>query len=461
MKTIVKKFLASILSVSLAMSFAGTVYANEEAYAYSDSDLAGMILVSTMESILADYNDDIDYDTLVKAALYGMFDSLDDYSAYMQKEDYENFIADIKPNRFMFGIVFQKLSDGSIRIRDIYEDSSAIEAGLEAGDILVSANGVSVEGMSVSEAIEELNKIAGNTANVVFSRGAVQMEVVLERRALANKTVFVYKVEDILEIEDTKETADVRLVQITAVGENTATEMKAVIDELNSQGITKIILDLRGNEGGYFDVGISLCKMLVSRGAVLSKIESGDRILTYYSAQAKAPFDEIVVLTDGYTASAAEMVAACLKDRGSVIIGHRTYGKASIQSIYDTYGGMYKLTTGEYLSPLGTKINKIGIDPDVYVEMPGFLNYTLETSGADIAQIKKILAYCGYETGNNDEVYDEITKASVIKAKEAMGLEANDKVDIYVKDALNEMYLKALEQKDTILEAAYNHMFNK
>ena len=461
MKAIVRKISALVLSISLVMSFAGVANASEVGYSYSDSDLAGFILADAIETIVADYNGDIDYDKLIKAALHGMSNVLDENSAYLETADFEEFIADIKPTRLMFGIVFQKLSDGKIRIRQIYDGSSAIDVGLKIGDILVSANGTSVAGMTVMEAIEEINKIKGNVANVVFSRDDKEMKVALEKRELVNKTVFIYKIEDILDNKDLKETANMRLVQLSAVGENSDEEMKAAIEELKAQGVTKIILDLRGNAGGDFEVGINLCKMLVSKGAVLSKIEGDNRVRTYYSVQEKAPFDEIVVLVDGYTASAAEMIAACLKDKGSAIVGQQTYGKASIQTVYYTYEGSFKLTTGEYLSPLGAKVNKIGIAPTVKVDMPEFLNYTLETSSADIGQVKKLLAFCGYEVGSINETYDDAAKAAVIKAKTDRGLEATEKIDIYVKDAFNDMYIEVLEQKDFMLEVAYNHMFKK
>ena len=455
MKGVFKKISATMLAISLVISFAG------EAFAYSDVELAEAILASAIETIAADYNGEIDYDRLVKSALYGIFSGLDEHSAYLPEEDFEEFISGIKPSRLLYGILFHKGNDGKIRIRQIYEGSSAIDAGLMAGDVLVSANGISVEGMSVSKAIAEMNKNTSNKADAVFMRDELEIKAALEKRELANKTVFVYGIEDMLEQRQKEKAADVRIVQIGAVGENTADEMKMTIEDLKNQGVKRIILDLRGNEGGYFDVGIDICKMLVSRGAVLSKVEGGDRILTYYSAQEKAPFDEIVVLTDGNTASAAEMITACLKDRGSKIIGQQTYGKASIQSVYETYGGAFKLTTGEYFSPSGTKINKVGIVPDIYVEFPDFLGYTLETTGEDILQLKKILSYCGYEIGSLDETYDELTKASVVKAKTAMGMEATDKVDIYVKDAINNMYFETFENEDKVLDAACKYLFTE
>ena len=462
MKVIMKKVTALILSISLVMSFTGVAFAaGEQTYSFSEAELAAIKLASVMETIAADYNGEVDYDKMVNAAFSGIFSTLDEHSEYFYTmADFEKFIENIKPSRLMFGIVFQKTSDGKIKIRQIYEGSSAIDAGLVEGDILISANGVNVSDMTVSQAIEEMNKITGNTVNVVFLRDNSELKVTLEKRELANKTVFVYKVEEMLEESKWEKSDEVRIVQITAVGEKTAEEMKTVIEDLKNQGIKRIILDLRGNEGGYVEIGISICKMLTDRGPVLSKVEGDNRILTYFSAQAEAPFSEVVVLTDDYTASAAEMITACLKDRGSVIVGQQTYGKASIQNIYYTYDSAYKLTIGEYLSSKGIKINKVGIVPDIYVELPEFLYYTLETSGEDIINLKKILKYCGYEIGSIDETYDDITKASVIKAKTELGLEANEKIDVYIKDTINEMYVGFLEQKDMVLEEACNHMFN-
>jgi carboxyl-terminal processing protease len=158
--------------------------------------------------------------------------------------------------------------------------------------------------------------------------------------------------------------------------------MRAAFTQMRREGVTGLILDLRGNTGGYLDVTLEICRMLVPRGIILQTVGAAGRTRTFSSHLNAPPFGTMVVLTDRYTASAAEVIASALQDSGAaIVVGERTYGKGVIQSFFvNPSGGALRLTTEEYFTRNGNAINNVGITPDVEVARDNRQNHdgTLE-----------------------------------------------------------------------------------
>jgi carboxyl-terminal processing protease len=411
-----------------------------------------------MESIMQDYKGgEITYDQLYEGAVRGMADTLDPYSNYMNWEEYDEFVNSINQAEMAFGIVFYEDDYGNTRIYEVISESSAADKGLMPEDIVTVVNGQSTEGMSVYDVIYQLN-MSGDTASLVLKRGDADINATIEKRFLTFDTVTVEKMSDAFNFVDETQATDIRLVSITSVGDTTAEQLKEAITQMQAEGVKRIIIDLRDNSGGYVAGAMDVCRLLVAKGVIMTSEDKHGVKTVYESALEKAPFDDMVVLTNQYTASMAEAIAACLQDNGYNIIGQKSYGKGVMQGEMYAGSGVLTLTTEEFYGPKGHKINGYGIMPNIIVAQPEFIDIDNPGDNNDILLIKNILKYCGFEVGEeNTAVYDNKTKASVRELKAALGLSRDDVIDEEFKVELNTFYYDVLFSTDLTLQTALEY----
>ncbi len=257
------------------------------------------------------------------------------------------------------------IRDGQLTVISPILDSPADKAGIEPGDQLIAIDRQSTTDMAIDTAVQLMRGIPGTTVDTVFKRPGVEkpIEVTLERAVIQIESVR----SDLV-------APGFPMIQVRSFQDGTTGEVKAAIAKLTAQGggLKGILLDLRRNPGGVLHEAINLSNLFVSHGTLLTTRGRGDKTLETYAASRRGTIDEVpvVVLIDGASASAAEIVAGALQDHGrALIVGLRSFGKGSVQSLIDLGGGYgLKLTVARYFTPRGRSIQAEGVMPDVVVE---------------------------------------------------------------------------------------------
>ncbi len=293
----------------------------------------------------------------------------DEYSQYYTKEQFADFMMSGQATYLGVGITITA-SDDSILIVGVREDSSAAEAGILAGDRLVAVNGVKYEARNMSNATEAIRNTAeGDTVKITIERNGVQSELDVEVRSISKDTVESYVLDESAGYIRIKgfERADAE----SGNGDDTSTEFEGQLNELLNQNISRIVLDLRDNGGGDMAVAIDIADKLLPAGTISYTVDKSGQRETF-SSDEQAVDAEFVVLVNGNTASASELLAGAMRELGGYkIVGTKTYGKGLVQTIYSfTDGSGMKITTARYYTPNGNDIDKVGIEPDIAADLP-------------------------------------------------------------------------------------------
>ena len=310
------------------------------------------------------YVNSINREKLITDAIKGMVASLDPHSAFLLPEEFEVFDAD---TRGEFGGVGMEVGirDGLITVITPISGSPAEKAGIEPGDQLLAIEQHSAENMNIEEAIRLMRGTPGTTVKAIFKRPGLEepIEVTLERAIIQVESIRA----DLL-------APGYLWIQVRSFQDGTTGEVKSAISALTAKGggLKGILLDLRRNPGGVLHEAISLADLFISSGTLLTTRGRGDKTLETYRAGRIGTISDtkVVVLIDGASASAAEIVAGALQDHGrALLVGLQSFGKGSVQSLIELGSGFgLKLTIARYFTPKGRSIQAEGITPDVIVE---------------------------------------------------------------------------------------------
>ncbi len=457
-----KKIVAVIIIVIMLIT--NTVY-----FAFSDEQQEEItqranLFAGVMEEILKYYvGEKVTVQQLYESAMGGMMLCLDDYTDYFSKDDFTEFLDYLSAEIEGFGIVLEKNLNGEIKVTQVIEDSNAEKAGLMVGDILTHINKLPIKKLS-DEQIDTL--IYGNDEIEFTVNRNGQINVFkIKKSAIQAPTVFVKQIND-LPISETKgDVSKSRYVRIELFSEHTDKEMEQVIAKMKEDGVSKVVFDLRGNPGGYTDTAVNICQLLVNKGVIFSAVDSSNKKTVYRSNLDKSPFGKMVVLVDGETASAAEVMASALQDSKSAkIVGTRTYGKGVIQSLVELVNGDgLKYTSMEYFRRNGGKINGIGVKPDIEVEMPIYITGLVllynDNTSPQLPDVKKVLKELGYTTGKLDENYDTRTQNSIVRFQSENNLNSTGNLDPETIMALNAaVYSKRIKGIDKELDVAVKEL---
>lgn len=313
-------------------------------------------------ALVNNYDGDIDRLALVEGAKKGMAEAVGDiYTAYMTREEAKEYEA-LLHGDIGAGIgVEMALRDGYVRILRTLPDNPAGKAGVKAGDIIYKIDGEEVYDKTSDYISSKLRGDAGTSVKLTIVRDGEEKEFTLTRETINNVSAYVdYE-------------GSTAIITVTRFDTDTGTLVQNIVNkEFANKGIKKVILDLRGNGGGYVSAAKDLLSLWVNGEVVLVQKSNGRTVNTTYANrnQAKLADMETIVLVDGSTASASEIVAGALKDYNkATIIGETTYGKGVVQTLLDLSGGtMLKVTTASWYTPSGQTINGEGIKPDIEVE---------------------------------------------------------------------------------------------
>lgn len=364
----------AILALSLPAAPVAAQQSNSEEELYRQLELFGLVF----DRIREEYIEAPDDTELIRAAIQGMLTSLDPHSAYLSPESF----ADVRENTSgTFGGlgIEVTMEEGLVKVVSPYDDSPASRAGILANDFVVEIDGKQVFGMTLDEAVDLMRGEIGTDVDLVISREGAErlIELTLTRDVIAISAVrWSYE----------REVPVVRLASFS--GQAYAGLEKAIREIMNDENAPPagIILDLRNNPGGLVDQAQFVADGFLSQGSiVLTRGRMANQSARYDAASddldALIKDIPIIILINGGTASAAEIVAGALQDHGrATLVGTRSFGKGSVQSIIPLgFDGAMRLTTARYYTPANRSIQALGITPDIEVRQ----NVPEELQGRD------------------------------------------------------------------------------
>ena len=308
--------------------------------------------------IVSSYVKEVDKDKLIEAAIEGMYTYLnDEYSIYMDEESTKSLEERLDGQYTGVGIeITVNKDDNKIIINKVFSNSSAMDAGLKAGDELIALDGVSLSNKEYTYVSDTIKSSKKDTFKIKYIRDGKEYEVTLKKKNVLIDSVV------------SKEYGNVGYIQIQTFS---ATTSKQVKDKINgfSKNIDSVVIDVRNNTGGYLSAAYEIADYFVAKGKPIYQLKDKEDKITTYRAKNSVlrEFKGISVLINEYSASASEVLTLALKESANATtIGIKSYGKGTVQET-DTLssGAMVKYTTAYWLSPNGNSINTIGISPDI------------------------------------------------------------------------------------------------
>ena len=298
-------------------------------------------------------------------AVREMLEQLEDpYTRFMDPQEFSNMQIDTSGELTGVGIqISQEEETDEILVVSPIEDTPAYEAGLLSGDVITSIDGKSTEGMELNDAVNLIRGPVDSTVTISITRDGKPMDFELTR-ALIEIHPVRYSVE-------TSPEGTVGYIRLTQFSANASDEMREAIKALEEKEVTGYILDLRSNPGGLLFSSIDIAEMWIDEGTIVSTVDRNsisDEEIAHNKALSDRP---LVVLVDGGSASASEILSGALQDNDrAVLVGTQTFGKGLVQSVRGLSDGSgVAVTIAKYLTPLGRDINKLGIEPDYIVEL--------------------------------------------------------------------------------------------
>ena len=329
--------------------------------ANSNIDSIARTLKGFRKIIDSKYIGDIDEQKMFDEALKGYINGLgDEYSEYMTKEEWEDFEAGALCNYVGIGIYMGVDKNSNVVVLATIKDTPAEQAGLKEGDIIAKVDDENVLGKSSEEVSNKVKGVEGTNVKITVVRDDEYLDFDITRKAIK-----VYHVES-----EMKEN-NIGYIELMAFDEGCAEEFKNAYNKLKEQGAKKIIIDLRDNTGGIVDECLSIADLMIKNGEKLMvTVDADDNKDISFATTDPIITEDLVVLVNGYSASASEILTGALRDNGRAkVVGTKTYGKGVIQSVIPLNdGSILKLTVNEYYTPNETKINKVGLEPDIEIE---------------------------------------------------------------------------------------------
>ncbi|ATH92051.1 peptidase S41 [Bacillus glycinifermentans] len=385
------------------------------AYSSADSEKFEK-LMAAYDKIKSDYYKKADDEKLTDGAIKGMLAALGDpYSTYMDKKEAQSFEESITSSFEGIGAQVEE-KNGQILIVAPIKGSPAEKAGLKPHDEIQKVDGKSVKGKTVNEAVAMIRGKKGTDVKLVLKReGVGEIDVTIKRDTIPVETVYSKMID-----------GNIGEIQITSFSENTAKELTKAIDDLTEKGAKRFVLDLRGNPGGLMDQAIAMSNLFVDKGKTIMQVEPKNGTKEVYKAENERKVNKpTVVLVNGGTASAAEIMAAALHQASGIpIVGEKTFGKGTVQNAENfSDGSTVKLTIAKWLTPNGNWIHEKGIEPQYKAELPSYAKlpyldpkkkYQSGSTGDEVKVAQEMLKALGYNvkpTGSFDDQTVQAVKA--------------------------------------------------
>ncbi len=331
------------------------------------------------------YLGDIDEDKLKEGAIKGYIEGLGDpYTEYISADEMEDYLSDTMGNFVGIGIYMVKNTEkDKIQVLAPIKESPAEKAGIQAGDLILTVDGVSYSADDMTTASNKIKGEEGTTVKIEILRGTETKEYELKREKVK-----------VNQVEGKVLSNNIGYINFTSFDETTAEDFKNKFEELNKQGIKSLIIDLRNNGGGIVDQALEIADYVADKDSVLLYEVDKNNKETVKKAKTDPIINmPIIILTNENTASASEILAGALKDLGKAkTVGTTTYGKGVIQQILKLSDGSgLKVTIEEYQTPNRNKIHKVGIAPDEEVKLPDSVTSVLNIKEEEDTQLQKAI----------------------------------------------------------------------
>lgn len=363
--------LTTMLILGFLIGIGSTVYADRHA----ESDLSGVLpvneirqLAQVIDRIQRAYVDDVPAEEIIQNAINGILSGLDPHSSFLTPEDFSDLRRSTSGQFGGLGIEVQ-MEDGMVKVVSPIDDTPAYRAGVQAGDLISHLDGESVQDMNLTQAVEIMRGEPGTSIRLTILRGSETLDITIERAIIQVTSVRSRLLEP-----------GFGMVRISAFQQNSGRDLVAEIEKLtaeNGGNLRGLVLDLRNNPGGLLNASVDVVDVFLDDQLVVYTESRLPESAQRYHARAQTPFPDLplVVLINGGSASASEIVAGALQDHGrAVIMGVQSFGKGSVQTILPLENeSALKLTTARYYSPSGRSIQASGITPDLEVQQGQFV----------------------------------------------------------------------------------------
>lgn len=373
-----------VTSISLYTYFVNNPISITSKSSSSSKDIAGT-LQKYKEIIDKYYLGDVDEEKLKEGAIKGYIEGLGDpYTEYISADEMEDYLSDTMGNFVGIGIYMVKNTEkGKIQVLAPIKGSPAEKAGIQAGDLILTVDGVDYSADEMTIASNKIKGEEGTTVTIEVLRGTETKKYELKREKVK-----------VNQVEGKVLSNNIGYINFTSFDETTADDFKTKFEELNKQGIKSLIIDLRNNGGGIVDQALQIADYVADKDSVLLYEVDKNNKETVKKAKTDPIINmPIIILTNENTASASEILAGALKDLGKAkTVGTTTYGKGVIQQILKLSDGSgLKVTIEEYQTPNRNKIHKIGIAPDEEVKLPDSVTNVLNVTESEDTQLQKAI----------------------------------------------------------------------
>lgn len=384
-KTFLKGFAVGV-AVSVAVSAAvgaGFVFKSNFIAAENTGKMTTESKVDYIETLLEKmYVDDVDEEKMNDAMFKAMVESLGDkYTEYFTADEFRTYMEQSQGSFYGIGVtVTEDKETAGILVVEVFEDSPAEKAGIKTGDHIIGVDGTDVSDFTLDAAVTLMRGEKDTSVNITVRRGEETLDFTMVRDEVNSITVAGTVIDDI------------GYIRIAGFKKNTYNEFKKVYDELTAQNIKGMVLDLRNNPGGLFDVCGKIADELVGEGVYVYTIDkSGKKV--EYTSDTNCINIPLYVLVNGMSASASEILSGAIQDMGyGKLVGETTYGKGLVQGIFSVPDGSgVKITIQKYYTPRGVCIQGEGIAPDYEVHLPEGYTYYGAIDLENDTQLKKAI----------------------------------------------------------------------
>lgn len=407
--------LATLSLMGTAFFAPSPVLADEERQAGSKSVISSTsetyrqlnLFGDVFERVRAQYVDEVSDEELIESAINGMLTSLDPHSAYLDQDDFKEMQVQTKGEFGGLGIEVT-MENGFVKVVSPIDDTPAFRAGIEAGDYITHLNDETVMGMTLSDAVDVMRGKVGTTIDLTVRRvnESEPLEITIKRDIIKIKSVRHKVIQE-----------DIGYLRVTTFNQNTYPGLKDAIKEIKKEvggNLVGYILDLRNNPGGLLDQAIAVSDAFLDKGEIVSTRGRYKKDTKRDNSTSGDLTDgmPIVVLINGGSASASEIVAGALQDhRRAILLGTKSFGKGSVQTVVPLPGhGAMRLTTARYYTPSGRSIQAKGIEPDINVELAKVEAFDKKGKGMREADLRGALENPDQQTPDIDDLKKEAEK---------------------------------------------------
>lgn len=447
-----KRAWKSIIAITLVLSLlAAPVMASDNTSVMLDK------LKNLINIIQTYYYKDVNVSDLVDGAIKGMFGALDQHSTYFTPNEYKEFTNDITGEFAGIGIYIEK-KDDYIKVVSPIKGTPGDRAGILPGDLIIYADGKELKGMSTEQAAAIMKGEPGTKVRIGIQREGVADIIYMD---ITRETIKINPVEYKI-LPD-----NIGFVKITQFNGNVMPNLTKAINEFKAKNVQGIIIDVRNNPGGLLDEVVKVCQQLIPKGPIVSIDYKNQPKETYSSTLAKAPFKIVMLVNEG-SASASEIMAAAVKESGAgKLVGTKTYGKGTVQSVLAlTDGSGMKITIAKYLTPKGFALDGVGIMPDFEVQntsvdaskefapLTGQKSLKLKSVSLEVLGMQQRLNALGYKVGALDGVFGKGTLTAVRTFQSDNKLKVDGSMDADDIKLLNSKFASLTSSKDAQLDRA-------